>query len=208
MGLEAVRGKLEGSEETPRSVSKLSRSALRQATVWYCWEYGSANILSGESTGRPLARRVLIIEDHEDSRTVLHRLILTRGYEVRSVSSVAEAIRELGWGPHAIVLDLMLPDQDGLDLLPHLPGGGDGPKVGILSAVAPAEVAERVPSSIPYFLKPLDYRLLLDWLDRVLAGEVWAASVSAKTDLLVQETHLIQNESADLARHLSQPNDP
>ena len=63
------------------------------------------------------SRRVLIVEDHEPTRRALRGIFRVRGYDVTTAATVAEAMGQLDPPPHCIVLDLMLPDGQGEDVL-------------------------------------------------------------------------------------------
>src|SRR3954468_2006287 len=69
---------------------------------------------------------LLILEDHAATRLALGRVFVHRGWTVRSAAGVAEALDLLGGGPapDALILDLMLPDGDGLDVLRRVRGAG------------------------------------------------------------------------------------
>ena len=75
---------------------------------------------------QPAARRlaglrVLLIEDHEDTRNAFSRLLGAHGAEVNLAHDGREALRLLGHhAPDAVLLDLMLPDMDGREVLRHL----------------------------------------------------------------------------------------
>jgi two-component system, cell cycle response regulator DivK len=61
--------------------------------------------------------RILVVDDHELNRKLLQRLLGIEGYEVSAadcVASAEQAIAEID--PILIVLDLQLPDGDGVDL--------------------------------------------------------------------------------------------
>lgn len=68
--------------------------------------------------------RVFLVENHDDTRTVLTQLLSEMGHEVRSAASMQEALEAL---PHAdcelLLSDIGLPDGDGWQLLEraHLP---------------------------------------------------------------------------------------
>jgi signal transduction histidine kinase/ActR/RegA family two-component response regulator/Skp family chaperone for outer membrane proteins len=65
--------------------------------------------------------RVLLIEDHEDTRTAFSRLLGAHGAEVHLAHDGREAMRILGHhAPDVVLLDLMLPDMDGREVLKHL----------------------------------------------------------------------------------------
>jgi CheY-like chemotaxis protein len=67
-------------------------------------------------------RRILLVEDHADTATVLTRMLERSGYEIIAAASVAEA-RQMaaehmsGQGVHLVVSDLSLPDGSGLELM-------------------------------------------------------------------------------------------
>jgi DNA-binding response OmpR family regulator len=70
------------------------------------------------------ATRVLIVEDELRLRRVLARTIAADGYEVAEADSLASARLHLDGGAFQLaVLDVGLPDGDGLSLLPSLPNG-------------------------------------------------------------------------------------
>lgn len=65
--------------------------------------------------------RVLIVEDEMVLRKHLARVFAREGYEVATAGSCAEALDHLGRGRfEALLLDVMLPDGDGLDMLGNL----------------------------------------------------------------------------------------
>ena len=62
--------------------------------------------------------RVLIVEDHLDSAEFLRLLLEPQGYSVRIATTAQQARNELkSWQPEMALMDLMLPDVEGLDLL-------------------------------------------------------------------------------------------
>jgi two-component system, chemotaxis family, CheB/CheR fusion protein len=71
--------------------------------------------------GRPL--RILLVEDHEDTRWVVARLLRRRGHLVRTAGGVREALDAAEAGAFDLLIsDLGLPDGSGLDLMRHLDG--------------------------------------------------------------------------------------
>lgn len=63
-------------------------------------------------------RRVLLVEDNEELRSLYKEIFRHNGYEVFEAADGAQAIDEaLACQPHAIILDLMLPRQGGLRAL-------------------------------------------------------------------------------------------
>ena len=64
---------------------------------------------------------ILVVEDHSTTRTFLSDNLSADGYEVIEAEGLAEARRLLGGTfPDLAIVDLGLPDGDGLDLLAHV----------------------------------------------------------------------------------------
>ena len=69
------------------------------------------------STDSSISSRILVVDDHELNVALLERLLELEGHEVRAANSLAAAERVLAQErPAAIVLDLNLPDGNGLEL--------------------------------------------------------------------------------------------
>ena len=67
------------------------------------------------------ARRLLIVDDDTDLCAVIGDIAEEQGYEVTATHTGAEFMaRYLVTHPHCIVLDLVLPDHDGMELLKFL----------------------------------------------------------------------------------------
>ena len=67
------------------------------------------------TTGGP---RLLLVEDDEPARRLLHAYLVRRGYRVDEAATAAEALRS--WDAHRadlILLDLGLPDADGVEIV-------------------------------------------------------------------------------------------
>jgi DNA-binding response OmpR family regulator len=68
-----------------------------------------------------MAHRILVVEDDPTLRLVLHDNLVTEGYRVDVAGDGATAVgRARAATPDLVVLDLTLPDYDGLELLPIL----------------------------------------------------------------------------------------
>ena len=65
--------------------------------------------------------RVLIVDDHEDTRDLLGFALEIEGAEVRLAESVDQARKVLAtWKPNVVVSDLTMPNEDGFALIQSL----------------------------------------------------------------------------------------
>jgi CheY-like chemotaxis protein len=113
--------------------------------------------------------QILLVEDDDDSRIALHRLLTRTGHMVLAVGTVAEAVAAIDFVPEVVLLDLMLPVASGLALLPHLMTLTPPPRLAFISANIPPMVPDYHPSPV-YFRKPLDFPVLAEWLRNPAAG--------------------------------------
>ena len=105
--------------------------------------------------------KILLVEDHPESRRTLQRLIERRGHEVVAVASAEEAEVELAKQPFLfLILDWMLPGKSGVDLCRELRAGPDGDEFFILLVTA-RDDAEDLNQALEagandYLTKPID----------------------------------------------------
>ena len=107
--------------------------------------------------------RVLVIEDDDAVRAAIRRALLLGGYEVIQAHNGEEGLLHAQTDvPDAIVLDLGLPDIDGMQVCRTLRASGD--RTPILMLTARAEVEDRVDGlevgADDYLVKPYDVREL------------------------------------------------
>jgi len=78
--------------------------------------------------------RILVVDDDGPTRTLLRRLLSMEGYEIDEAPDGPAALARLGQGrPDLLLLDVMMPGQDGIDLLGQLRQTSDVPVI-LLSA--------------------------------------------------------------------------
>jgi len=71
-----------------------------------------------ESDGATSPLRILLVEDHDDTRRVLARLLTHFGYDVALASNVQEALQTFRTGSFdAVLSDIGLPDGTGYDIM-------------------------------------------------------------------------------------------
>jgi two-component system response regulator MprA len=103
--------------------------------------------------------RLLVVEDDTGLRDVLRRALSLAGYEVRLSGDGAEALAEVSRSvPDAVVLDVGLPDIDGLQVCRML--RREGNRVPVLMLTARDAVSDRIDGldagADDYLVKPFD----------------------------------------------------
>jgi DNA-binding response OmpR family regulator len=126
---------------------------------------------AGQPGGPPEGQvRVLVVDDEQ---TILEFLAMGLGYEGFTVEAVADGVAALAaaqrFRPHLVILDVMLPGLDGVEVCRRLRATGD---VGIIMLTAKGEVDERVTGldagADDYLPKPFRFQELLARIRAVL----------------------------------------
>src|SRR5438067_5798363 len=108
---------------------------------------------------------ILLVEDQDDSRHALSRLIAMRGHKVTQVASAEEAERALATESFPfLILDWVLPGKSGVDLCRELRTRHGGDEMFILLVTAKADHADLEMAleagANDYLTKPIDLALL------------------------------------------------
>ena len=103
--------------------------------------------------------RVLIVDDDRSLREALRRTLVLAGYDTVSAENGREALASVTDStPDALVLDIGLPDVDGLEVCRRL--RGDGNRVPVLMLTARDAVEDRIDGldagADDYLVKPFD----------------------------------------------------
>jgi DNA-binding response OmpR family regulator len=89
--------------------------------------------------------RILIVEDDRDIADLVRRFLQKAGYETEIVPSGREALTTIGRRPPDLVLlDLMLPEVDGLEVCRALRANAKTAAIPIIMVTARAEESERI----------------------------------------------------------------
>jgi DNA-binding response OmpR family regulator len=106
--------------------------------------------------------RILIVEDHADAGDAIRMLLAASGHDVRVAGTVAAAIAACNDTPFDLMLlDLTLPDGDGLEVLAGV-AGGSPVTVALTGWDEPAIIARcRAAGCHDVLVKPVSARTLL-----------------------------------------------
>src|SRR3989442_15330630 len=127
--------------------------------------------------------RILVIEDERGLTDVLTSNLQREGYDVLVAHDGQEGLRKAQMQlPDLILLDLMLPTMDGLDVCRELRGGERTKAIPILMLTAKAEETDQVVGftmgADDYVTKPFSVKVLLQRLKVLLRRREGSADVA------------------------------
>ena len=138
---------------------------------------------NGFDTAR--STRVLVCDDDRPSCSVVEGLLFPTQMTVDAVHTAAAALHALRRGYYDVVLmDLVLPDTDGLDLITlirALPGRAGRVPIIVITAKVMREDRERAiaAGANGFVTKPVSGRMLIDIIMSVVAADEYGPSSSA-----------------------------
>ena len=116
--------------------------------------------------------RILVVDDEADIRESLETLLSMEGYGVEVAPNATEGLRKIEAGNYdLILLDLMMPDRSGMEVLQDVRERDTETPVFMITAYGSVEVAVSALKSgaNDYFSKPWDNEKLLIEIDRMIA---------------------------------------
>jgi len=168
----------------------------------------------------PPATRILIVEDEAHVRRLLRAALQRAGHDVAEAATAREGLSLLDiYKPDTVLLDLGLPDRDGLELIPLIKSRSDAT---LMVVSAREDVAEKVAAldlgADDYLTKPFDTEELLARIrtalrhrlagnaeqEQVVIGEVDIDLGHRRVRRGGDEVHLSRKEYevlAELAKH-------
>lgn len=122
-------------------------------------------------------KNILIVDDSETNLVLLEAILEDDGYNVEKAYSAKEAIVSLTKGiPHLILLDLLMPNENGFDLLKRLKSNGIFKSIPIIIVTAFANKENRIMAkelgAIDVIEKPINIPEFLDKITSALEIEV------------------------------------
>ncbi len=108
--------------------------------------------------------RALVVDDEMSILELLQLVLTSDGYEVRTALTAGEALAHVdnGFSPDVVLLDIMLPDMLGFDLVPILRAtDGDMPIVFVTACDSPADRWHGLTVGDDYITKPFSIDELL-----------------------------------------------
>lgn len=120
------------------------------------------------------AGKVLVVDDEPEVRLVLTEFLESRGYEVVAAGSGAQALAIVDEvKPHVVLLDVTMPEMDGMETLERLAALKPGLPIIMVTANADVDVTSKLLAlgAADYIPKPFD----LDYLGQAVSIQVSAS---------------------------------
>ncbi len=121
------------------------------------------------------SKKIVIIEDEPEAAEIYAEMMRISGYEVFKFFSGSSAVALIAdQKPSAVILDLMMPDVSGLDVLQYLkaePNLSDIPVIIVSAKSLPEDIDEGLNAGANIYLtKPISFSELKKAIDEVLTS--------------------------------------
>ena len=121
-------------------------------------------------------KSVLIIEDEEDAADMFAEMMRVSGYRVLKTSSSTPALTLMATEkPDVVILDIMMPEISGLDILRQMrqdPGLAKIPVVVVSAKSLPADIKIGMEAGAStYLTKPVGFTEVKDAIERALGNQ-------------------------------------
>ncbi len=137
-------------------------------------------------------KRILVIDDERPLLETLEMFLIERGFAVRCAVSAIEGLKQCTvFDPHVIILDIRLPDMNGLDVLQELIRNGRK-NIIIITAFHDMDMTIKAIKlgAFEYIPKPID----VEELDRVIDKAIKSLNSGRTAEDVSVDPSLIYNE--------------
>ncbi len=122
-------------------------------------------------------KKILIVEDDDDIRELLNYNLSQEGYAVKEVPDGQKGL-ESYWNdtPHLVLLDIMMPGKNGIDVLKEIRNGKIAPQTPVILISAKGEELDIVMGlelgADDYVVKPFSLKVLFARIRKVLSKAI------------------------------------
>lgn len=129
--------------------------------------------VAADLAGKLSEKTILVVEDSQTSRKVITMLLERKGYAIIEAKNGAEALARLSEVvPDLVLLDLMLPDMSGYEVLARVRQSKKSAEIPVIMLTGKSNPADRMKGlhhgSNEYLTKPFDPAKLLGVLEKYL----------------------------------------
>ena len=122
-------------------------------------------------------KRILVVDDDYDTRTVVKTILTGNGFEVEDAAGGQQALDKLQtYRPALIILDIMMPGMSGYDVVVHLKQKPETQNIPVIMLTAKSEPEDLITGykdfAVDYYIpKPFTTRQLLAGINLILGSE-------------------------------------
>ena len=129
----------------------------------------------GDAYSQALMAKILLVEDNEMNRDMLSRRLRRRDHQVEIAADGQEALDQVvAVEPDVVLLDMDLPVIDGWEVARRIKAEEKTASIPVIALTAHAMVGDREKALAAgcddYDTKPIEFRRLLEKIDRALTG--------------------------------------
>jgi len=190
----ACAAPLASAARDTRTVSPRSGSSLRSrpTSVGGSSSLDTGRLQTHSPTGPEGAPRILVVDDEDDLLELVRYNLAKSGYQISCVSSGEDALSHARqWIPDLIVLDLMLPAVDGLEVCRRLKADAKTREIPIIMLTAKSEESDVVRGlergADDYITKPFSPRVLAARVKALLRRQEALRASELETTIDVHE---------------------
>ena len=139
----------------------------------------------------PKKKRILVVDDHEDNIELLRARLEARGYEIHAASDGQAALDQVERVlPDLILLDVMMPKMDGMEVVRRLKADKNLPFIPVIMQTALDTTANKVEGldagADDYITKPINFAELEARVNAQLRIKALQTQLSALNDQLTR----------------------
>jgi two-component system cell cycle response regulator DivK len=129
-----------------------------------------------EDRGKDVPKKILVVDDNQDSRELVVKVLKNKGYEIIEATDGEEAIEKaVGERPDLILLDISIPKLDGYEVTRRLKSREEFKDLPIVALTAHAMKGDRAKALEAgcegYISKPINIRELPEQVKSYLKGK-------------------------------------
>jgi two-component system cell cycle response regulator DivK len=135
---------------------------------------------------KKISRKILIVEDNQDSRELVVKVLRNKGFQVIEAVDGEEALEKAkAEKPHLILMDISIPKVDGYEVTRQLKGNEDFRDIPIVALTAHAMKGDREKfisvGFEGYISKPINVREFPEQIRSYLKGK-WESILDGKEE--------------------------
>jgi class 3 adenylate cyclase/CheY-like chemotaxis protein len=152
--------------------------------------------------------QILIVEDNEANLDILRMRLEANGYEViAATDGIAGLEKAKETCPDLILLDIMMPKMDGIEVCKRLKNDNSLPFTPIIMVTAKADAQDAIAGleagSDEYLTKPVDHRALIARVQSMLRIKNLHDTVQQQADLLEEQAAQLRRWNEELEQRVA-----